>query len=160
MRTSLRTQDIKKIYIDRFWTKVKKTDNCWLWTGSIINSGYGRFCVYGHKIAHRISWIIHNGEIPKGLWVLHHCDNPPCVNPKHLFLGNARDNTQDMLSKNRNRVPIGEKAYGAKLTSNDVIDIRKLGRLQNCAETARKYGVAENTIWRAVNGVSWKHIKQ
>lgn len=88
--------------IDRFWSKIKKTDGCWIWTGSKNGLGYGRIEHHGIKYAtHRFSYQMKYGPIPNGLWVLHHCDNPPCVNPKHLFTGTPRDNTQDMISKGR-----------------------------------------------------------
>src|SRR4030043_140451 len=88
--------------MDRFWEKVNKTNSCWLWTASGTAQGYGRFRI-GHKkqLAHRISWEIHNGPIPIGMLVCHKCDNPPCVNPHHLFLGSISDNTKDMYLKKR-----------------------------------------------------------
>ena len=91
---------------DRFWEKVSKTDSCWVWTGVKTRGGYG----YLHKSsgteqqsrrAHRISWELHNGQIPDGLWVLHKCDNPPCVNPDHLFLGDRKANMDDCAAKGR-----------------------------------------------------------
>ena len=94
---------------DRFWAKVEKTDGCWLWTGAISGgTGYGGFAwelkPHLQTGAHRASWLLHNGEIPEGLWVLHHCDNRRCVRPDHLFLGTAKDNHTDMLVKGRERV--------------------------------------------------------
>lgn len=87
----------------RFWNKVKKTDYCWLWTAYTNSDGYGQFWFRGTMgKAHRFSWILHNGEIPKGVCVLHiECDNPPCVNPDHLELGTDADNMQDCLKKGR-----------------------------------------------------------
>lgn len=90
--------------IQRFWNKVDKRteDECWIWMGAKVNGGYGCITVDSENIvAHRYSWIIHNGNIPAGLLVCHHCDNPPCVNPIHLFLGTNSDNTLDMVEKNR-----------------------------------------------------------
>lgn len=85
-----------------FWSKVQKTDTCWLWTGVIGAHGYG---VFGGKKtrgrAHRLMWERVNGPIPDGLNVCHRCDNPPCVNPAHLFLGTVKDNAQDMMRKGR-----------------------------------------------------------
>jgi len=87
---------------DRFWKKVKKIKNgCWEWVGA-TTCGYGRIGVCGKTvIAHRLSWVWANGKIPKGLCVLHKCDNRPCVNPKHLFLGTKKDNTRDCIRKGR-----------------------------------------------------------
>lgn len=89
----------------RFWSKVLKgTDQeCWLWNASRIKDGYGKFSVSGvYQQSHRISWQLTNGPIPDGLCVLHRCDNPPCVNPNHLFLGTNLDNVRDMFAKGRN----------------------------------------------------------
>lgn len=78
---------------------------CWEWLGARANGGYGLFAVQNPRriTAHRYSWELHNGPIPAGMHVLHHCDNPPCVNPAHLFLGTASDNMRDMLAKGRGR---------------------------------------------------------
>ncbi len=88
---------------ERFWAKVNKTEGCWLWTGA-KQGKYGALTIPGRREplrAHRLSWELHNGPIPDGLWVLHHCDNPPCVKPEHLFLGDRRDNMLDAAAKGR-----------------------------------------------------------
>lgn len=87
----------------RFWQRVEKTDGCWRWTGPLHAFGYGLIWRGGNNVgAHRISWEIHVGPIPDGLFVLHRCDNPPCVRPDHLFLGTQADNIHDMVAKGRN----------------------------------------------------------
>ena len=87
---------------ERFWTKVVKSDDCWLWTAGHTPDGYGMVKVYGrHHGAHRVSWTLTNGPIPDGLAVLHRCDNPPCCRPDHLFLGTLGDNNRDRASKGR-----------------------------------------------------------
>ena len=91
---------------DRFWSKVRKDDGCWEWTASVNRRCYGWFH-FGGKVerkalkAHRVSWELHNGPIPEGLWVLHKCDNPRCVRPDHLFLGDRTDNMRDCAAKGR-----------------------------------------------------------
>ncbi len=87
---------------DRFWQKVNKTDDCWFWTGMKSPKGYGKFWT-GKKFerAHRFSYTLNVGTIPLGMLVLHHCDNPCCVNPIHLFVGTHADNTRDKMAKGR-----------------------------------------------------------
>jgi len=96
---------MRKTVEERFWAKVDKTDSCWVWTGATLRRGYGqiRIPVKKAKQAHRLSWEIHNGPIPDGMLVCHKCDNPPCVNPAHLFLGTQSDNNKDCVRKGRHR---------------------------------------------------------
>lgn len=95
-----------------FEAHIQKTDSCWLWTGSKTSFGYGQMSFGPHDgsrrtwPAHKVSWMLHKGDIPDGLFVCHQCDNPPCVNPDHLFLGTAGDNTRDCISKGRDRGPV------------------------------------------------------
>jgi len=91
--------------VERFWKFVNKTSGCWLWTGSVDPNGYGRISQGSRGKRplhpHRLSWEIHRGVIPDGQCVLHKCDNPPRVRPDHLFLGTMKDNTHDMMQKQR-----------------------------------------------------------
>lgn len=92
-------------YTALFWSRIRRTPSCWLWTGN-AQRGYGRLKVAGRMLrAHRLSWLIHNTarRVPDGLNVLHHCDNPLCVNPAHLFLGTCGDNNRDRAAKGRSR---------------------------------------------------------
>jgi hypothetical protein len=90
---------------DRFWANVLKTSTCWLWKGSKRPNGYGRLQVRGEVNktfgVHRLSWELHNGPIPSGLFVCHKCDVPLCVNPEHLFLGTQLENMRDRRAKGR-----------------------------------------------------------
>ena len=91
----------------RFWAQVRKGRGCWTWVGNLAAKGYGKIRTAGRGsawlYAHRASWQLHNGPIPNGLCVLHRCDNPPCVNPEHLWLGTWADNNRDMALKGRAR---------------------------------------------------------
>jgi hypothetical protein len=147
----------------RFWPKVRQTPDCWLWTGSKCSDGYGTIGTSKGYLtsAHRLSWIIHNGPIPKGLSVLHKCDNPPCVNPKHLFLGTQRDNIIDCVNKRRDNKACGSRHPNAKLTESLVKILRqqyKDGTL-NAKAKARELRMQYMTICHMLWGWTWKHVK-
>ena len=90
----------------RFEKRIDKTAGCWLWAGTIDVRGYGDFWFRGRTdSAHRVAWAIYNGPIPEGLFVCHHCDNPKCVNPGHLFLGTNSENMKDCVAKGRHKPP-------------------------------------------------------
>src|SRR5512135_1141352 len=103
-----------------FWRHVRKTDSCWLFTSNHATGGYAYVRIGTARWrAHRFSWMLHFGPIPKGVWVLHTCDVPCCVNPQHLWLGSAVDNTADCIAKGRYRLPfhaVGEDNGRAILT--------------------------------------------
>jgi hypothetical protein len=142
----------------RFWPKVRKpkTDGCWQWTAYKNNKGYGVITVSGRQeMAHRISWILVNGEIPHGLFVLHACDNPECVNPNHLFLGTHADNMADMARKGRAASRPGEEAYSAKITFAMADEIRSLSKSVPRAKLAEMYKLHPITIWRVVTNKIW-----
>ena len=97
-----------------FWSNAEYVteSGCLIWMKGTAHPGYGRVVVNGEaELAHRVAWRKTYGEIPKGLFVLHRCDTPPCINPKHLFLGTAKDNAQDMLKKGRVKTPWVPKTH-------------------------------------------------
>ena len=141
---------------DRFWRFVRKTETCWLWIGAKNSMGYGATCIDAHTTsAHRTSWILHYGPIPKQICILHRCDIPLCVNPVHLFLGTLKDNTQDAIKKGR----FDPVKQNAKLTENEVRNIRKL---HSQGMTLRKletiFPVSDSCISDIILRKSWKHI--
>jgi hypothetical protein len=148
---------------ERFWAKVNKTgpDDCWEWSKQGRDSwGYGQLKKLGHCYkAHRLSWEIHCGPIPKGLMVLHHCDNPPCVNPAHLFLGTTSDNSADMVAKRRSARRLGEINSQARLTVLNVLNIRNLARRGfSYSEIAPLYKISQSNVSLIVKRVTWKHV--
>lgn len=141
----------------RFWDKVEKTDGCWIWRASKTNNGYGRFQIKKQtKVSHRISWELTNGEIPDGLLVLHHCDNPACVRPDHLFLGTHVDNSKDMVQKGR--VARGVRHHKAKLTEEQIKEIRLKHSNHQIPQKqiADEYGVGQPQISRILSRTHWK----
>lgn len=139
---------------------------CWYWRGSITDIGYGSFSAakkYGineHK-AHRVSWILFRGPIPKGMKILHSCDIRNCVNPDHLSVGTQADNVRDMIDRGRHRyVPmLGENNPMAKLTSEDVSRIRDMRAVSGTPfkAIAKYFDVSNMTAFRAATGKSWSH---
>jgi hypothetical protein len=147
---------------ERFWAKVKKTDICWTWKGSRNGDGYGHFFFNGRvMLAHRVVWTMANGAIPDGLQVLHKCDNPPCVRPDHLFLGTQLDNLADMEKKGRRDWSKGETCHDARLTEQQVIEIRDSSHphdTQFCKMAAEKYKVTPSHIRAIITGKKWKYL--
>lgn len=157
---------------ERFWEKVDKNGpihqyrpelgRCWLWTHCHDEAGYGRIqeAGKGSKLlrSNCASYELHNGPIPAGLQILHNCDNPPCVNPAHLFLGTHQDNMDD--KRKRGRQAKGEKNGWAKLTEEQVTEIRctyvKGSQTHGTPALGRKYRVHHSTIWRVIREIYWK----
>ena len=146
---------------------VNPASGCWEWTGT-KTKGYGRLCignrrknrhrfVYAHRLAYE-TWV---GPIPDGYFVCHRCDNPPCINPQHLFIGTNRENVLDSMEKGRRYIPVGEKQGKAKLTEQNVRE----ARWERCCDgtsykdLAKKYGVSATTIRYAIKGITWKCVK-
>jgi predicted XRE-type DNA-binding protein len=148
--------------IERFWSKIDKSsgpDACWEWQKGKTSDGYGearanKRTVYAHRLAYELS----KGEIAPGLHVCHHCDNPACCNPRHLFLGTNRENHEDMARKGRST--LGERNAQAKLTAEDVRHIRELYAEGNLSQRAiaEMFGVRDPAICRIVTRKRWPHI--
>lgn len=146
--------------IARFMRRTKIINSCWIWRGYINPTGYGCFQEAGERSAHRVSWILFYGAIPKGLCVLHKCDIKACVNPKHLYLGSRKDNMRDALERNRLNPRRGDRHPDAKLSSKDVLKIRKLyssGKFLQ-KELAEKFNVHRATISDINVKKSWGHL--
>lgn len=142
---------------ERFWSKVQTADSdvCWEWQGATTANGYGAYWDGKALYAHRVSWELEFGDIPEELCVLHHCDNPGCVNPKHLFLGTKADNTADMVAKGRQAR--GSRNGMAKLNEANVLKIRELLK-QGCltqVSISEMFGVARNVISQVSTGKRW-----
>jgi len=154
-----------KGFEEQFWKRVPdrnpsgSPDDCWEWTGSKAGSGYGRFYAGGSShYAHRASYAIHHGPVPEGFWVLHSCDNPPCVNPSHLRLGTPAENSADMVERKRQR--IGDNAPWSVLNEKKVSCIKELlseGRMKK--DIARAFGVHVGTIQSIALGDNWKQVR-
>jgi len=138
---------------ERVWRHVHKRSEseCWPWSGAINESGYGRIANAGGKgrarLAHRIVWETVHGAIPNGMCVLHKCDNPPCCNPAHLWLGTQRQNTEDRHKKGRDACQRGERHGMTKLSDDDVCCIRERRHEGLCLlQIAAEFGVSDNYI--------------
>ncbi len=146
--------------LERFSEKYVVLDiGCWEWSGHRQKQGYGTFSIDGEMVlAHRAAWVLTVGKIPEGMNVLHSCDNPPCVNVDHLFLGTQKDNIQDMISKGRDKL-IGEKSSRTDLTEDDVRVIKKLlsvGRPHKAISSL--FGVGVAAIGHISTGHTWSHV--
>ena len=142
---------------ERFEDKVIPDPNsgCWLWTASITSAGHGQFSLNGATVgAHRASYEFHIGQIPEGMWVLHKCDVPSCVNPDHLFLGTHQDNMDDMNVKGRSTH--GTKHWAVKLTEGKVLEIRDDRR--SCRVIARDYGISHSLVNKIKNYELWTRL--
>lgn len=150
--------------IEQFERKFAKAGDseCWLWRGYRDKAGYGIFSFRGRNVgAHRAAWGFYRGEIgDRKLHVCHKCDNPPCVNPDHLFVGTHKDNMADMIAKGRARHPShsrgGEQSGRSKLTNELVRQI--LASRDGVREIARRLGVSHSTVSRVRSGQSWGRL--
>jgi hypothetical protein len=156
---------------DRFWDKVdiKSDDECWEWlAGRKKKQGYGNFWFQGrHWLAHRFAYKLTRNDIPEKMKVCHTCDNPPCCNPKHLFLGTQKDNTMDRDRKGRNVNYRGSQHGSSILTeeqAKEALKLRRPGKKRakkgEVKKLAEEFGVSKSTISMIVMGNNWKHLKE
>lgn len=176
--------------MERFWTKVRKTKSgCWLWKGALYSNGYGVFSLDGKMTgAHRASWVLTFGSIPKGLCVCHTCDVRNCVRPSHLFLGTQKDNIHDCIRKRRfstgkkhakalkRRAPYylsasyrsacregarkGAQHHNARLTETKVRKIREIYVTGKVTQKqlAARFKVNQAVISTVINRKAWRHV--
>lgn len=147
----------------RFWSKVdiREKDDCWEWLASKNPDGYGRFWINNRlEQAHRVSWSFFKGDIPEGMKLLHHCDNPGCCNPSHLFIGTQQDNADDREAKGRGNQSIGEKNGNSKLIAKDVLKIRAIysDGLASQRKLAEMFSISKSMIGYILSRSNWKHI--
>ena len=148
--------------IDKLMANVSFEPNsgCWIWTGGVSGNGYGYANVNGKQVrAHRAVFEAMRRSIPDGGCACHRCDNKLCVNPDHIFIGSHAENMADMRSKHRHRPPIGERSGTAKLTAEQVREIRDMASWYvPHQEIADRFGVTRSHISHIVNRDKWKHI--
>ncbi len=152
----------RKPVTERFMSKVRQesAEGCWLWVASCFAAGYGQFGIDGKNWqAHRLSWTLFRGGIPDGICVCHHCDNPPCVNPAHLWLGTNADNTADRNRKGRAARNRGEAAGGVKLTDTIVLEVRRRVREgETQADVHRSMGLTRQQVSRIILRQRWFNL--
>jgi DNA-binding XRE family transcriptional regulator len=153
---------VRRPILERFESHVDRTadDGCHIWTAFCDHDGYGKFwdgTYYSsgqgrHVKAHKWAWLYFVGPIPDDLWVLHRCDNPPCVRIDHLFLGTPGDNSRDMTTKGRKALSFEFDNHITKISNDQVREIRALEGTMLQREIAEMYGVAETTINNILRG--------
>jgi predicted XRE-type DNA-binding protein len=158
LATSARAAKMAATYVGRFWDRVVlQTSGCRTWQGGRQTKGYGVVRRSGKTyLAHREAYRITYGYLSDNDCVLHECDNPPCCNPLHLFLGSRADNIHDMISKGRELHPSGSENGNSKLTEEQICEIQdlyKTGKFRQ-AELAERFGVCQSHVSRVVRGVA------
>lgn len=149
--------------LERFLSLIDKTSSprgCWLYLGSKTKRGYGRIGKRSRILAHQLSYSHFKGPIPPGQIIRHSCDTPPCVNPDHLLAGTHTDNARDRVE--RHRQPSGANAPAARLTQDQVVEIRRRYRPgkrgSGCVALAHEFGVSNVAVHKIVTGRTWKAL--
>lgn len=152
--------------IARFEKKINKTEGCWLWIGE-LREGYGRFTIRckgknKHLRPHRVAYFLEHGPFDYNMLVCHHCDNPVCVNPEHLFLGTDKDNSDDKIKKDRHAY--GQRLPQTKLKEADVLEIVRRCKNNKWKQNGRtkavaaEFGICQDNVYAILNGRSWSHL--
>lgn len=162
----MKRSDIPKSAVIRFFDKVERqrqANGCHIWRGARLKRGYGHMNVNGkYLLAHRIAFVLANGELDDRVKVLHSCDNPPCVNDEHLFAGTLRDNSRDCVAKGRHKTPFsgaqpGERHHNARLTMQQVETIRRRAKSgERQCSLANEFGISCQQVSKIVKGTRWQ----
>lgn len=158
----------RRLWLSKFHARIEKTDGCWLWTGTRNDQAYGIVSYMGRKVrATHAALLVFRGALPPdGAVVCHTCDNPPCVNPDHLFTGTQAENIADMVAKGRHRPPPqpstkararGDRHGMSKLDGRAVLEIRQSKTRSGIL--AQRFGVHPSTIRRVRAGEAWAHVR-
>lgn len=141
---------------ERLIAGFKKSGECWVWNKSVASSGYGQIRLnYKNLRANRASYMVFKGEIPVGMVVRHTCDNKLCINPDHLILGSCKDNSQDMVE--RDRQAKGVRNGRCKLSEKEVQEIKD--STISYSQLAKKFGISKGHVHRIKTGVAWAFLK-
>lgn len=141
----------------RFWAKVDKSGDCWLFKNQKARYGYLGVSGKNYRV-NRLSYALYCGTIPEDIEVCHTCDNDKCVRPSHLFLGTHLDNMQDMVTKDRSADKSGRLNGRAKLDPIAVLQILRLSETLSKAEIGRRFDVSDVTIFGICDGRLWSHV--
>lgn len=157
----MKIEDLTEKDLERFWSKVDKRgeDECWNWIKFKDKDGYGNLTFRQKSYpAHRFAYYLEFGEYDDNCFVCHKCDNPSCVNPNHLFLGDSKTNVADRHIKNRDA--IGSKIGTSKLLESEVSEIMRLyfNKLMKIKDIAKKFNINKSTIERIISGERWGHV--
>lgn len=146
-------------HLSRFLSKVEQQDDCWLWKGSQV-CGYGQFSVGTKSIrAHRFAYAVYKGSLKSGLIVMHNCDNPLCVNPKHLTQGTQSKNIRDCVKRGRYPDRKGQNHGNSKLRDEEIGEIRNLASVGLSQRAlGQKFNVSHATIYHVLKGNTWNHV--